>query len=97
MEDGAGYDVNIDDDATMDEIRFGDLKNWFKNELRGSIKDIVKQEMTAQIAGLKTEISDVKKVSEKATEAAASNSTKVTNLENDVKAIKEKQKEESAI
>ena len=68
-----------------------------KNELRGSIKDIVKQEMTAQLAALKTEISDVKKVSEKATEAAASNETKVTNLETDVKAMKEKQKEDAAI
>ena len=89
--------VNIADDATMNEIRFCDLKNWFQNELRGSIKDIVKQEMTTQLAGLKKEISDVKKVSNEAKETATSNVTKVMNLEKELKAMKDAQKEESAI
>ena len=90
-------DVNIDEDTTMNEIRFGDLKNWFKTELRSSIKDIVKQEMTTQLDEIKKEIKEVKKVSHETEKTAASNSTKVANLEEELKTLKTTQKEEAAI
>ena len=77
--------------------RFGDLKNWFKTELRGSIKEIVKEELTTQLGQIKKEVNDVKKESEKMKQSVASNSTKIANLEEEVKVLKEVKKEEASI
>ena len=45
--------VDIDDEAALGEIRFGDLKKWLHYELHTNIKQIVKDELKAELGEIR--------------------------------------------
>ena len=49
-------DIEINDDAPLSDIRFGDLKNWLQKEVHASMKEIVNEEMKL------VKLSDIKKM-----------------------------------
>ena len=52
--------LNFDDDATMSNVKFSELKRWFESVLHKCIMDI-KQEMNSQLEDLKKDIIGIRK------------------------------------
>ena len=93
----SGEEYDISDDTPLSEIRFGDLKKYFKSELRTEIRDIVKEELAAQLGSTKKDVTQLKTEVNKNKQSLASCSTNISNLQEDVKKIQEERKEENAI
>ena len=93
----ATEEPEISDDTPLSEIRFGDLKKYFKSELRVEIKEIVKEELAAQLGSTKKDVTTLKTDVNKNKQSIASCSTNIANLQEDVKKIQNDKLEENAI
>ena len=74
-------DVEIDDNATLGETRFGDLKQWLRNELHTSIKQIVKEELKTELAEIRKNASDLKGEVKKNHDLAQGNSSRIDKMD----------------
>ena len=90
-------EFEIDDDTPLSEIRFGDLKKYFKSEFRSEIRDIVKEELAAQLGNTKKDVTQLKTDVSKNKQSVAACSTNIANVQEDVRKIQEERKEENAI
>ena len=96
-EEETNDETEIADDAPLSDIRFGDLKSWFKKELRSTVKDIVKEELQAELGVVKQEVGNLKtKVSTNET-SIASCSTKVEKLEERMEKLEKEEKETTSM
>ena len=90
-------DIEMNDDAPLSEIRFGDLKNWLQKELHASIKEIVKEEMKLELSEIKKDANEMKKEVTKNKQSVASCSSRIDRVDVDIKKIQDEKKEESSI
>ena len=84
---------DIQDDTALSEIKFGDLKTWFRGELRSSIKEIVKEELKTELDSMKKNVEDVKSLADQNKQSTVANSTRLDKISDDVKTLSQEHKE----
>ena len=89
--------VEIDDNATLGETRFRDLKEWLQNELHTSIKQIVKEELKTELAEIRKNVSDLKGETKKNHDLAQGNSSRIDKLDTDMQQVKRQSIDDSTI
>ena len=90
-------DPEVNDDVVLSELTFGDLKNWFRGEVRSTIKDIMKEELKTELDNVKKNISDTKALADKNSQTTAANTTKIEKLSGNFKALEKEQKDTAKI
>ena len=83
----------INDDTALSEIRFGELKSWFRGELRDSIRQIVKEEMKSELDSIKKNLGEVKKLADENKQSTSGNSKRIETVSDSVKTLEQGQKE----
>ena len=86
----------VNDDVVLSELTFGDLKNWFRGEVRATIKDIMKDELKTEL-DVKKDNSDTKALAEKNSQTTAANTTKIEKLFGNFKSLEKEQKDTAKI
>ena len=73
------------------------MKKYFKSELRSDIKEIVKEELAAQLGNTKKDVTTLKADVNKNKQSVASCSTNIANLQEEVKKIQNDRVKENEI
>ena len=95
---GTGDDYStISDDTVLSDIRFGDLKNWFRHELRSNVKQIVKEELKTELDAVRKTVKDVTAVANQNKQSIGANVKKIDSITDKFNTLDKDHKEVEAM